>query len=457
MNNQWRNQFHIEMEQGLINDPNGLCYVNGEYKVFYQWNPTGCEHKNKHWGLVKTKDFVHYSKPEIILKPDQPIDKDGCYSGCGVMLNDQLHLFYTGNVKDGELRIPHQCMAVLDEKDQLLFKEAIIIGTPKGYTGHFRDPFYFKMNELHCLLLGIQNDELKGRMVVYTSKDLKHWDFYGEVKTGLEDFGYMWECPNLVSFDDADALIFSPQGLNAEELRYQNRYQSGYVLGKYDFKHNEFNHGEFYELDHGFDFYAPQVFTHDGRTMMIAWMGMPDEESEYPTAEDGYLYTLTLPRDITSVNGKLIQKLSKEYYDLRDKLIFNGCKHEVKEFSYPLHSCAEINVELNYSSRVECVFVYGNEQLKLIFDPEKETCTLVKANFHYGKDTKRCMNYTGKHVKLQMVLDTSVLEIFINEGEAVMSSLFYPLDELSEFKIISDETFDVLSCDIWQLKGITYE
>lgn len=457
MNNQWRNQFHIEMEQGLINDPNGLCYVNGEYKIFYQWNPTGCEHKNKHWGLVKTKDFVHYSKPEIILKPNQSIDKDGCYSGCGVMLSDQLHLFYTGNVKDGDIRIPHQCMAILDEKDQLLCKEAIIVGTPKGYTGHFRDPFYFKMNDLYCLLLGIQNDDLKGRMVVYTSNDLKHWNFYGEVKTRFEDFGYMWECPNFVSFNDVDALIFSPQGLICEELRYQNRYQSGYVLGKYDFEHNEFNHGEFYELDHGFDFYAPQVFTHEGRTMMIAWMGMPDEESEYPTAEDGYLYTLTLPRDITSVNGKLIQKLSKEYYNLREQLIFNECIHDVKAFSYSLHTCAEINLELEYSSRIECVFGYGKEQLKLIFDPEKEVCTLVKANFHYGKDTKRCMTYTGHHVKLQMILDTSVLEIFINEGEAVMSSLFYPLHELNEFKIISEDVYDVLSCKIWQLKGITYE
>lgn len=44
--------------------------------------------------------------------------------------------------------------------------------------------------------------------MVYTSKDLKQWEFYGEVKTELEDFGYMWECPNLVSFNDADAFIF---------------------------------------------------------------------------------------------------------------------------------------------------------------------------------------------------------------------------------------------------------
>ena len=68
MNNQWRNHFHIEMAKGLVNDPNGLCCINGEYKIFYQWNPAGCEHKNKHWGLVKTRDFVHYTKPRLVLK-----------------------------------------------------------------------------------------------------------------------------------------------------------------------------------------------------------------------------------------------------------------------------------------------------------------------------------------------------------------------------------------------------
>ena len=76
----------------------------------------------------------------------------------------------------------------------------------------------------------------------------------------------------------------------------------------YDFMKNEFIHGDFYELDHGFDFYAPQVFTNENRIMMIAWMGMPDEETSYPTAEDGYLYTLTLPREIKKSGNRLMQR-----------------------------------------------------------------------------------------------------------------------------------------------------
>ncbi|PXX80437.1 glycoside hydrolase family 32 protein [Dielma fastidiosa] len=458
LNNQWRNHFHIEMAKGLVNDPNGLCCINGEYKIFYQWNPAGCEHKNKHWGLVKTRDFVHYTKPRLVLKPDQPIDKDGCYSGTAVMLDQQLHLFYTGNVKHEDVRIPHQCMAVLDEKDELQFKKALIVGMPNGYTAHFRDPFYFKMKDLHCLLLGIQNADLKGRAVVYTSKDLKQWEFYGEVKTELEDFGYMWECPNLVSFNDADAFIFSPQGLKQEGLRYQNRYQSGYILGHYDFMKNEFIHGDFYELDHGFDFYAPQVFTNENRTMMIAWMGMPDEETSYPTAEDGYLYTLTLPREITKSGNRLLQRPARELNQLRHQILLSKAESQIKEFNFPLSQIGiEIKLELSLQAKCECCFDFNGEELKLIFDPEKELLTLKKADFHYGKDACRFMHIQGKQLQLQMYLDTSVLEIFINDGEAVMSSLFYPLHELKAFKISSDQPFDMPACEIWQLKGIIYE
>lgn len=65
--NIWRNKNHIEMPFGLVNDPNGLSYFNGKYHIFYQWNPFGCEHKTKHWALVKTTDFVNFTKPEIIL------------------------------------------------------------------------------------------------------------------------------------------------------------------------------------------------------------------------------------------------------------------------------------------------------------------------------------------------------------------------------------------------------
>ncbi|MCL1771835.1 sucrose-6-phosphate hydrolase, partial [Vibrio parahaemolyticus] len=75
----------------------------------------------------------------------------------------------------------------------------------------------------------------------------------------LGEFGYMWECPDLFSLDGGDVLICCPQGLAPQPERYLNRYQAGYLLGKLDYRQVAFSHGEFHELDAGFEFYAPQT------------------------------------------------------------------------------------------------------------------------------------------------------------------------------------------------------
>ena len=97
----WHNRFHLEMPFGLINDPNGLIFYKNEYHIFYQWNPLGCEHKNKSWGHVRTRDFIHYTRPELALWPTDAHDKDGCYSGCAYAA-ESLRVIYTGNAKDAE-------------------------------------------------------------------------------------------------------------------------------------------------------------------------------------------------------------------------------------------------------------------------------------------------------------------------------------------------------------------
>lgn len=97
-----RLNYHIEPPFGLLNNPNGLSFFNDSYYIFYQWNPYGPEHKYKHWALVKTKDFINYSMLKAVLSPTDWYDKNGCYSGSGIVVNDELKLLYTGNVKDEE-------------------------------------------------------------------------------------------------------------------------------------------------------------------------------------------------------------------------------------------------------------------------------------------------------------------------------------------------------------------
>lgn len=155
---------------------------------------------------------------------------------------------------------------------------------PEDYTQHVRDPKVWKDSADYFMALGGRKKNDQGAVLIYKSEDLKNWDYDKEITTE-EPLGYMWECPDLFEIDGEQALSISPQGLEREEYRFQNIYQSGYFLLKED----KINVKEFQEWDMGFDFYAPQTFEDaKGRRILIGWMGLPDVEEEYtnPTAKD---------------------------------------------------------------------------------------------------------------------------------------------------------------------------
>ena len=232
LEHRWHNRFHLEMPFGLINDPNGLSFFEGEYHIFYQWNPLGCEHKNKSWAHVRTRDFVNYSMPELSLWPTDDHDRDGCYSGCGFVQDGQLRILYTCNKKDERnVRIPAQRLGTLLPGGEIQKDEIIIPHEPEGYTGHFRDPCRFQRQGRNYLVLGAQTQEERGCVLIYR-EDEDGWKLQGELRTQLGKFGYMWECPTMLKFGDYDVLLFSPQGLEAKEFAYQNLYQSGYIAGR---------------------------------------------------------------------------------------------------------------------------------------------------------------------------------------------------------------------------------
>ena len=60
-------KYHITPTHGLLNDPNGLAHFQGQYHVFYQWNPYGTEHKNKSWGHVVSDNLVNWHRKEMAL------------------------------------------------------------------------------------------------------------------------------------------------------------------------------------------------------------------------------------------------------------------------------------------------------------------------------------------------------------------------------------------------------
>lgn len=464
-NNIWRNKNHIEMPFGLVNDPNGLSYFNGKYHIFYQWNPFGCEHKTKHWALVKTTDFVNFTKPEIILKPEDWFDKNGCYSGGAYVKDDILKLFYTGNVKnEKDERESYQCIVDYNKDGSFEKRGPIIPKQPDGYTAHFRDPMIFVNEGIYYMVLGVQRENLTGAALIYKSDDIEKWELVGELETDMKEFGYMWECPNIIKVnDDKYAFLFSPQGLEAEEFKNQNIYQSGYVIGNLDFKVPQLkNHSEFKEIDMGFDFYAPQVFTHNDKNIMIGWVGMPDKDSEYPSGENGgWMFPLTLPRVLEYKDNVLYQKPLKEVENLREKQIVSVKDLNINEYSLDLDSRnIEIDLELllEESTFIDFKFIFRDEYINLTYNKENGVCIIDRNNMKLGgKGIRKFKLNVDKTLKLHMFIDNSVMEIYYQEGLETTTLMYFPKFDDFKIEIKSDNKVKMSELNIWNLRGIKYE
>jgi len=462
----WMLNYHFEPPFGLINDPNGLSYYNGECHLFFQWNPYTCEHKYKHWGLVKTKNFTDYTIPKVVLAPTDWYDKDGCYSGSALDVNGQLELIYTGNVKDAKKnRKTYQVRARYDEYGNITKIGPIISDIPKGYTAHFRDPKVFEHKGKYYFIIGAQTEDLKGRTLLYSSEDFNTWDLMGEIETDYKDFGFMWECPGLINIDNKDVLIFSPQGLKAEEFKNQNIYQSGYLIGNLDYRTLKFTHNEFKELDMGFDFYAPQSFRDDkGRDIMIGWMGLPEEENQHPTSQYNRIHCLTMARRLAIKDNVIYQKPLEEYKNLREKVLADIESVDISTWVSDNieENCYELILEVNKmnASQIQLRFAIGNyEYMELKYDFEQSIVTLDRSNMKFGgKGVRKFKLYKEEDFKIHMFMDKSAVEIYLNDGREVLSSRVYPQDGSVGIELLSKgEDIRITKMKIWSLRGVRYD
>ena len=273
-------KYHIYPKSGLMNDPNGLAYFNGEYNFFYQWFPFEPNHGMKHWGHLTSKDLLTWDDKYIALTPNMEYEKNGCYSGNAIEKDGLLYLFYTANYKIENGRIPKQAVAIMDKEGNIekYINNPIIDGAPADMTGDIRDPFVFRKDEKYYMLLGAKSKKEKGALLLYTSEDLLKWDYMGEISLPI-DTGYMLECPSFIEVDGKDVMILSPMGLEKEELKYQNQFSTLYLVGKLDIENMKFDLEYMDEVDSGFDFYASQVFYGKGnKPMMVSWFGCGEQD-----------------------------------------------------------------------------------------------------------------------------------------------------------------------------------
>ncbi|WP_287825944.1 sucrose-6-phosphate hydrolase [Clostridium sp.] len=438
----YRLKYHLTPPVGSMNDPNGFININGEYHLFYQFNPFFPKDKKVYWAHVKSTDLVNWEELPIGLCPSEWYETHGCYSGSAIDYNGIFTLIYTGNVKDSYgNRETYQCIAQTEDGTNFskYKNNPVIYNQPNGYTRHFRDPKVWKHNGLWYMVIGTQTVKEKGVALLYSSSDLLNWKMIGEVSGAnieeLSFLGYMWECPNLLDISGKDVLIFCPQGVEKQGDLYNNRHQCGYLMGKLDYKTGKLDYGDFIELDRGFEFYAPQV-TEDsrGRKLLIGWMGLPDEE-ESPTVKSGWLHCLTIVRELSIINNKIIQKPIEEMKVLRknemkysnvqikdDSMKFdkiNGDSYElICDFSWDTVSELGIKLRCNKECSEETLLYYDTKSEKLILDRNASGLSL--------KGIRKCNVKNHGSLKFHIFMDTSCIEVFVNDGEEVFTAKIYP-------------------------------
>lgn len=448
----YRLNYHITPPQGLLNDPNGFIEYQGNYHLFYQWNPFECCHGSKFWGHYVSVNLVNWHEATPALAPDTDYDKNGCYSGSAFAHDDALYLFYTGNVKhaDGE-RDSYQCLAKSD--DGITFEKLgpVIASPPEGYTKHFRDPKIWQHENRWYCVIGAQyqqdNDDLQGRVLLYYSDDLKQWycsgDIAGSHVNQLSDFGFMWECPDLFQLNGHDILMCSPQGIEPEGDKYQNVYQSGYFVGEFDYQTRAFCHGDFTELDRGFEFYAPQTtLDSKGRRLLSAWMGLP-ECDDHPTVKHNWLHALTLVRELIYRDNKLYQQPIEELQTLRkDKLQYQHLTLSAEtSFAGIEGDSYELIVELSDITQ-RCglkLRVSDSQYTELYFEPKSQRMTLDRNHSGDGYGgTRSCSLDKSDTLKLHIFMDKSSIEVFVNDGAEVFTARIYPSEQATGINLYAD-------------------
>ena len=236
MKGKWRQNLHIEPPEGWMNDPNGLCFFDGFYHVYFQYSPgTPNGESTRRWGHYVSSDLLSWKYKGIVLDADIPEDRDGVFSGSAVAFNDHIEFFYTGNVMEEgghdyvlEGRGANVIFVTSEDGAKMSSKKVLLTNDsyPDFCSCHVRDPKVNYFDGTYHMVLGARTKDDKGMVLIYegsTPDSLKYKECLS-----VPGMGYMWECPDMFEIKGNKFLAICPQGIPQGEYKYQNLFRSGY-------------------------------------------------------------------------------------------------------------------------------------------------------------------------------------------------------------------------------------
>ena len=481
--------YHLMTAANWINDPNGPCYHNGYWHMFFQHNPYIADFGPMGWGHVRSKDLVKWEHCPIAIMPTpEGYDGAGCWSGSVVTHNGVPTMMYSGVADmtlysaDDDLppsdrqRIPQgyyhefvleidqetQCIATSEDNLQTWQKHAanpVIPAIPEGLDLiGFRDPFLWKEDDGRWyMLLGSGIKGQGGVALLYRSADLIQWEYLHPLHVGNpEESGINWECPNFLDLEGKHMLVVSPHG------------RPVYWLGDY-VNHRFTPDGAPRRLDWGDVFYAPNSLCDpSGRWLMWGWVREARPRDQYAAA--GWASCLTLPREITlDDEGNLNVKPAVEMQQLRAATLFDGqvvvggdqtigvgnVTGDCLEISCRVRSadCEQIGIQFRRSpdgqQYTELVYDYSTGVLSLLRDQSTDmpevTVDSCEYDLRLGED---------EALELTIYLDHSVIEIYANERLSMTSRIYSTRSDAKGLSLIAcGGRADVAVC-VWEMGSI---
>ncbi len=408
--------YHLEPEHGLLNDPVGLIYFKGKYHIFFQWNSHAKDHSSKEWGHFSSSDLLHWTWHASPIQPGCEYDLNGVYSGSSMEWDGKIYAYYTGNRKKDGVRFTRQCLAV--SEDGIYFKkEGPILEKPDSVTDHFRDPNVKIRNGKPEMIIGGQNLEKQGVILTYQSEDGKKWQ-----DTGLYAISKntsMIECPDLVHFQSCDLLLYGLQNRDPESDECLDSFGVYKLIDPKDPAKPIDLDKDWKSLDAGYDCYAAQTLTDSsGRILVYAWMNRLDDGQEKRLANAAQnIHCLTLPRELSIRDGKLYQKPARELYSL-----FELCPQPSSTPSSFDSRCWRADLSIDNQ---EFNLKINDRETQISWCPKAQVFTLFRWDWDKEKWQERSIHLETLN-KVELFMDTSSLEVFINDGQYVFSARVLP-------------------------------
>ena len=295
-----RPRLHIHPERGWLNDPNGLCRIDGTYHVFFQYNPAAPVHDDIHWGHVSSTDLLNWTTTSIALAPTPAgPDEGGCWSGCIVDDDGVPTAVYTGVRADAQ-----DAGVTLSRSDRSLERwigdQEWRIGTPDDPAiTEVRDPFVFDYQGHRYAVQGAGSLGGSPQLLLYGCDDLTDWNYLGPLLTTDDPIAAtvgqaaIWECPSLFRLGESWVLLLS---LWRDGVLSGVRYLVGDLVAQAVGLRFLPQFGG--TLDSGPTFYAPQALVEPDRVLLWGWAWEGAERTPAEITSAGWCGTLTSPREV---------------------------------------------------------------------------------------------------------------------------------------------------------------